>query len=639
MIFSAVLLGGSMMAQVNVQSAPIVKNNYERDAYNVELPTPNADRDVFWTNTFSDPNDWTPGDFGPVGLTFEVGTGLTTGGGAPIAEVNSTTYGDGVAMVDSDEFANQTAIENCWIQTAAPINCTDHPYVMIEFETQYRMWDGGASDGNEYCLLEVSTDGETWPDVETYEVADADPGTRFELWPNMETQDFVANPTKVRFNISELAGGAPTVYLRFRWVGTYGYAWFIDDVELFDGFANDISIEGNAFANGASYTNVNGTKFVAIEEVDGEIITGLEYYQYPEAQRPDIMAYTPVINWGDNDMTNVLLTGTFNGEENTSEAIDLPAGEANDSLSVLQWSTDGLAPGDYDFSLEVAGDVMDDDMSNNTATAGLEMTEFIMARDDNRILGAYPFTANLGDAFQSGALYEIFEDATIYAVDFALMNNSVEGEELTVSLRDGSQEDLEAAVLVESDEYELTDLSNLNDFGTTDASWYTITLDEPLDVTAGDLIVPVVSYFSGAGIQIGEAQTDAEDNTSYIFIQDEGDWFFTNDMQMVRLNFDPNASSNLTSVEEISDLSFDLGQNVPNPSTGLTSINYSLTQAGEVTFQVMDITGKVISSEELGKQGVGSYSIELETSDYPAGMYNYTLSVDGEKATKRMIVQ
>jgi len=148
-------------------------------------------RAIIWSNTFSDPNtDWTSNDDGVVGLTWQLGTGLENTGDAPIASIESTTAGDGYAMVDSDTFENTTAIENCWFQTANAIDCTNNPYVHIEFETQYYMWDGGASDGNEYCLLELSTDGVTWPDISTYEVDAADSGTRFELWPNMETQDF-----------------------------------------------------------------------------------------------------------------------------------------------------------------------------------------------------------------------------------------------------------------------------------------------------------------------------------------------------------------------------------------------------------------------------------------------------------------
>ena len=425
------------------------------------------------------------------------------------------TAGDGTAMVDSDEYANQTGIENCWIQNVNPIDLTDNPYVQIEFATQYYMWDGGASDGNEYCLLEVSTDGTTWPDVETYEVADADPGTRFEVFPNMSTQDYVQNPTLVRFDISEVAGGAAEVYLRFRWVGTYGYAWFLDDIEVFDGFANDLSVEGTAFANGSSYTNVNGSKFVAVEEIDGEILTGLAYTKYPASQRPSVMAYTPVINWGSTDQAEVVLSGEFNGETNASEMVALAAGEAVDSLAVLQWETAGLATGPYDFTLTVAGELGDDDATNNSAVAGIEMTEYIMARDDDLIRGQTPGGGdNQGVGFATGCTYEIFGDAVVYAIDFALTNNSVAGEEMFIQLFDASGEDFE--LLSESDEV-VIDASNYNDFSGGEVTWVTVTLDTPIEVTAGDFILPTVFYEGGAGVQVGEAQSEIQRSNGIYF--------------------------------------------------------------------------------------------------------------------------
>jgi hypothetical protein len=636
MILSAALIASGVFGQVNKPAAQLVKNSAPRVSSTVEV-TPNTDRILIWENTFSDPNEWTTGDFGAVGLNFEIGTGLETGGAATIAAINSLTAGDGTAMVDSDEYANQTGIENCWIQNVNPIDLTDNPYVQIEFATQYYMWDGGASDGNEYCLLEVSTDGTTWPDVETYEVADADPGTRFEVFPNMSTQDYVQNPTLVRFDISEVAGGAAEVYLRFRWVGTYGYAWFLDDIEVFDGFANDLSVEGTAFANGSSYTNVNGSKFVAVEEIDGEILTGLAYTKYPASQRPSVMAYTPVINWGSTDQAEVVLSGEFNGETNASEMVALAAGEAVDSLAVLQWETAGLATGPYDFTLTVAGELGDDDATNNSAVAGIEMTEYIMARDDDLIRGQTPGGGdNQGVGFATGCTYEIFGDAVVYAIDFALTNNSVAGEEMFIQLFDASGEDFE--LLSESDEV-VIDASNYNDFSGGEVTWVTVTLDTPIEVTAGDFILPTVFYEGGAGVQVAEAQSDTQDQTAFIF-GDFGtagvDWYFTNDLPMVRLNFNPGAE---TTIGEVDAKNFALGQNVPNPVSGVTTIDYSLTQNASVSFEVLDLTGKHIFSSNEGRKAAGSYAVSFDASELAAGMYSYSLVVNGEKLTKRMIVR
>ena len=223
--------------------------------------TPSADRVEFYTNEFNDCSEWaidnavSNGFNQFVDLQFECGTGLTCGGFAPIDAINSASAANGYMMVDSDEFGGEeggSGIENCWFQMVNPVDCSGHPYVSVSFLNQYRMWDGGSSDGNEYCLVEVSRDGITLPSVTTFEVADGfvDFGdgdgavqARWEVFPEMGTQDPVSNPTEVIFDITAAAGDQSQVWLRFRWKGTWGYAWFVDDLTFFDTAENDIRVD------------------------------------------------------------------------------------------------------------------------------------------------------------------------------------------------------------------------------------------------------------------------------------------------------------------------------------------------------------------------------------------------------------
>ena len=80
-----------------------------------------------------------------------------------------------------------------------------------------------------------------------------------------------------------------------------------------------------------------------------------------------------------------------------------------------------------------------------------------------------------------------------------------------------------------------------------------------------------------------------------------------------------------------------LGQNVPNPFNGESTITYQLAKdANSVLFTVTDVMGRVISSEK-GASNTGSHSIKL--GSYAAGIYYYTLNVDGKTSTKKMIAQ
>jgi hypothetical protein len=81
-----------------------------------------------------------------------------------------------------------------------------------------------------------------------------------------------------------------------------------------------------------------------------------------------------------------------------------------------------------------------------------------------------------------------------------------------------------------------------------------------------------------------------------------------------------------------------LAQNVPNPATGETMIRYSLENGGDVQLDIFDVTGKQILSFDQGTQARGTYQIEFNTNNLQAGVYFYTLNVNGERVTRRMVV-
>jgi hypothetical protein len=81
-----------------------------------------------------------------------------------------------------------------------------------------------------------------------------------------------------------------------------------------------------------------------------------------------------------------------------------------------------------------------------------------------------------------------------------------------------------------------------------------------------------------------------------------------------------------------------LGQNIPNPASHLTLIPYYLPAQGNATLLVHDITGKQILAVDLEKQLSGLHSFELNTETLSPGMYFYTLTFNGERLTRRMVI-
>lgn len=81
-----------------------------------------------------------------------------------------------------------------------------------------------------------------------------------------------------------------------------------------------------------------------------------------------------------------------------------------------------------------------------------------------------------------------------------------------------------------------------------------------------------------------------------------------------------------------------LGINIPNPVTHLTTIPFEIPQRANVEITIHDPLGLILMRRDLGRLSAGSHSLELDLSGTPAGSYFYTINVDGVKLTRRMTV-
>lgn len=86
------------------------------------------------------------------------------------------------------------------------------------------------------------------------------------------------------------------------------------------------------------------------------------------------------------------------------------------------------------------------------------------------------------------------------------------------------------------------------------------------------------------------------------------------------------------------DLSYSLSQNYPNPFNPSTIINYTIKTAGVVTLKVYDMLGKEVTSLVDENKEAGSYSVELNASSLPSGIYFYTLTSGNFIDTKKLIL-
>lgn len=83
---------------------------------------------------------------------------------------------------------------------------------------------------------------------------------------------------------------------------------------------------------------------------------------------------------------------------------------------------------------------------------------------------------------------------------------------------------------------------------------------------------------------------------------------------------------------------FLLEQNYPNPFNPKTIINYQISKEGLVTLKLYDVLGNEIKTLINDQKSSGNYSVELDASELPSGIYYYQLVAGSYSSTKKLIV-
>ncbi|MFI5211695.1 MAG: T9SS type A sorting domain-containing protein, partial [Ignavibacteria bacterium] len=84
--------------------------------------------------------------------------------------------------------------------------------------------------------------------------------------------------------------------------------------------------------------------------------------------------------------------------------------------------------------------------------------------------------------------------------------------------------------------------------------------------------------------------------------------------------------------------SFELKQNFPNPFNPSTIINYSVPKEGEISLEVFDISGRMISTLVNEVKQAGNYKYDFNAGSLSTGVYFYKLTGDGFTSTRKMIL-
>lgn len=83
---------------------------------------------------------------------------------------------------------------------------------------------------------------------------------------------------------------------------------------------------------------------------------------------------------------------------------------------------------------------------------------------------------------------------------------------------------------------------------------------------------------------------------------------------------------------------YKMKQNYPNPFNPSTLINYQLSANNYVKLIVYDVMGREVAVLVDKKQNAGKYEVEFDASNYPSGIYFYTITAGNFKDTKKMVL-
>ncbi|HZH85778.1 MAG TPA: T9SS type A sorting domain-containing protein, partial [Brumimicrobium sp.] len=81
-----------------------------------------------------------------------------------------------------------------------------------------------------------------------------------------------------------------------------------------------------------------------------------------------------------------------------------------------------------------------------------------------------------------------------------------------------------------------------------------------------------------------------------------------------------------------------VSQNFPNPFANETKVVFNLKEASNVSYTVVDLTGKVVANVNEGNTMAGEHEITIDGSSFANGVYYLNINAGDSKVTRKMIV-
>ena len=605
-----VLLGAVMVSGVTIAQQPWMVESYDfapdqkhapgAITYIPQRVEQNQDRATYYSEDFD-------AGFGIWTAAIQTGTagfGLTSTGhqNTPsntyqIPALLSSTPTQWVLLdSDADGTGYGNAEEATLTSGVIDLSASIGSNVAFEFEQFFAEWQPPTGETEDHLFLGVSVDGTTWTEVEVNEGAG---------------RNARPNPEVISWDITDLiAGNESTVYLRFRWDGAWNYGWQIDNVCVNSIPDKDLTIID-------TYRTYSSQ-------------TGLVYSQIPVAHAEEIVLGAIIRNVGHEDLTGC--TFTWDIQDPSMSSVSSGTATTTFDLSNMEQDTvlhaTGFTPstlGTYTITWSVTSVEGDDNAANDDVVDDhLEITDYTYAMDydDGTVTGITGWPLLAGTSF-FGNLFDFQADDNLSAIECMIANNpSNVGDVVTYGVyrfpNGGS------AWEIVDEQYNAHTITT-GDLGTMisiPTGGLTLIGGDLYLICVGQLATPTDPMFEQQG-DIGFNNIQGRDEN----LDNRG--FFNRLAPIVRARV----------VDDVSVEEQDLENKFyifPNPAEDHVNVYLSLNEAENTVINILDISGKVIRTVNLGTVE-GERTVTVGMDELSTGIYFVELVNGSTKQVKKFV--
>jgi len=487
-------------------------------------------------------------------------------------------------------------------------------------------------------------------------------------WSEYQTNTAVgvgdpAQDETYQINISSVATGQSNVVIRWYAHSSDAYFWCVDDIKIIEPFLDNMIL-----ADSWAFYAWENEAPTGSAHTSGDLQHGGFYTQIPKGQEEAFVGFKGAIqNFGINDQTNVIMTTDITMAETDSTEYSLVYTVATEPKSVDASVLDSLVTdadytpseyGYYNIDMTVSMDANDELTSDNVDHWEFIVNDSTYTRvtdDINSSLATRNWVGGGVDGDGLGVHFTLLENVEVEAMRWYFAAGNDDWMDLILSggysyvckifSYNFEDDDWQTSPLVASEAFTI-DTSQLG-------SWITTPFmkDGSAEyLVPGDYMMYIETYTSvgtgendDVGFYFGEdLSVPQPDVILHLWLESSWGWSYGNPSFELKIAAD-NWSGNdkiPISAEETSRIEsdFTLSQNYPNPAIDNTEINYTITRNSTIVFEVFDVTGKSVYKLNEGLKTAGRHQIDLNVSDFQAGIYYYTIKAGTNNMTRKMVV-